>query len=93
MMNSMLSSSLYGKDFINYRRNTGIVDRQRFSNKIRKSGMGLIPIVIDSVNSEISAILAGGINSERYKRHGKEYTIHMDIMKTLELEKGIDVQS
>ena len=74
---SFLQSSLFGQEFVNYRKNKAHYERTKFSNNIRKKGIGLIPIVIDSVDNELS-ILLGKNDSTRYTSYGKEYTMHMD---------------
>lgn len=73
---SFLQSSLFGQEFVNYRKNNAHYERTKFSNNIRKKGIGLVPIVIDSVDNELS-ILLGNTNNE-YRNYGKEYTMHMD---------------
>jgi hypothetical protein len=77
---SFLASSLFGRDFVNYRKNSAHYERTQFSSKVRMQGVGLIPIVIDSVDEEISLLL-GGNNAttiSRNRNYGKEYVIHMD---------------
>lgn len=73
---SFLQSSLFGQEFVNYRKNNAHYERTKFSNNIRKKGIGLVPIVIDSVDNELS-ILLGNTDNE-YRNYGKEYTMHMD---------------
>lgn len=74
---SFLQSSLFGQDFVNYRKNNAHYERTKFSNNVRKQGIGLIPIVIDSVDNELSSLLGGNDKSD-YRNYGKEYTMHMD---------------
>lgn len=69
----LLKSSILGKEFINYRRNTDKFDRLRFSKTVRSKEIGMIPIVIDSVDIKISNLIS--IN-KRYRRHGKEVSYH-----------------
>lgn len=69
----LLKSSILGKEFINYRRNTDKFDRLRFSKTVRSKEIGMIPIVIDSVDIEISNLIS--VN-KRYRRHGKEVSYH-----------------
>jgi hypothetical protein len=52
----MLMSSIFGKEFIRYRKNTSEMERKRFSKKAKENGGGMIPIVIDSVDKEMSDI-------------------------------------
>ena len=68
---SFLQSSLFGQDFINYRKNNAHYERTKFSSNVRKQGGELIPIVIDSVDNELSTLLGNG-------KSGKEYTMHKD---------------
>ena len=75
---SYLASSIFGKEFINYRKNNAHYERTRFSSKIRNQGIGLVPIVVDSVENDLSLIL-GGKSEGRNKKYGKEYILHMDI--------------
>lgn len=78
-MNSFLQSSLYGHDFIKYRKNNNQSDRERFSHSVRTKGIGELPIVIDSVDSNLSELLAGP-NAKRFNRNGKEFHFHMDLL-------------
>lgn len=72
----MLKSSIIGKDFVNYRKTTLKSERLSFSDKIRKQGIGCIPIVIDSVDKEISDAISK--KERRNKIYGKEIVLHMD---------------
>jgi len=75
----MLMSSVFGSEFINYRKNTGYSHRNSFSRKVRSKGDGFIPIVVDSVNYDLSKLLAGNTDTTRRNRlHGKEYIMHID---------------
>lgn len=78
-MNSLLQSSLMGHDFVRYRKNHNQTERERFSTTVRTKGIGEIPVVIDSVDSIISELLAN-VNSTRFNRNGKEYRFHMDLL-------------
>ncbi len=73
----LLSSSIIGKEFVNYRKNTMTVDRQQFSNKVRYEGLGNIPIVIDSVDKELSEAL-GHYSYRNQSKFGREVVKHMD---------------
>lgn len=73
---SFLQSSLFGQEFVNYRKNNAHYNRTKFSNNVRKKGIGLVPIVIDSVDNELSTLL--GKTDNKYRNYGKEYTMHMD---------------
>lgn len=72
----MLKSSIIGKDFINYRKTTLKNERLLFSNSVRQKGIGCIPIVIDSVDKEISDAISK--KERRQVLYGKELTLHMD---------------
>lgn len=79
-MNKLLMSSIIGSEFINYRKKTSYSHRNNFSIRTRSNGDGLIPIVVDSVNYELSMLLSADENNMRSKRScGKEYIMHIDI--------------
>ena len=78
-MNSLLQSSLYGHDFVKYRKNHSQSERERFSHNVRTKGIGEIPVVIDSVDKELSEALAGK-DAKRFDRNGKEFHFHMDLL-------------
>jgi len=78
-MDSILQSSLYGMDFIKYRKNNSQQERKQFSNTVRTKGIGEIPIVIDSVDMQLSQLLAGA-DATRFKRNGKEFHFHQDLI-------------
>lgn len=95
----MLKSSILGKEFVNYRKITTEDERIGFSNNIRKKGLGNIPIVIDSVDKELTLLLAKHDPIfTRNIRFGFEIFIHMDnkvkdlinIIKE-EMEKKMDI--
>ena len=75
---SFLQSSIFGQEFVNYRKNNAHYERTKFSNNVRKNGTGLIPIVIDSVDNELSSLL--GKTDNKYRNYGKEYIMHMDTL-------------
>lgn len=77
-MNSLLQSSLMGHDFIRYKKNNTPQERKQFSNTVRTKGIGEIPLVIDSVDKQLSELLAGS-DSKRFNRNGKEYHFHQDL--------------
>lgn len=72
---SFLQSSLFGQDFINYRKNNAHYERTKFSSNIRKQGN--LPIVIDSVDNELSTLL-GCNNDSNYRNCGKEYIMNTE---------------
>ena len=75
----MLKSSILGKEFVNYRKITTEDERIGFSNNIRKKGIGNIPIVIDSVDKELTLLLAKHDPVfSRNIRYGFEVFFHMD---------------
>ena len=75
----MLKSSILGKEFVNYRKITNENERIKFSDKNRKRGTGNIPIVIDSVDKELSLLLAKHDPIfPRNIRYGFEIVLHMD---------------
>jgi len=76
---SFLASSLFGKDFVNYRKNSAHYERTQFSSKVRMQGVGLVPVVIDSVDEDLSLLLGENHSTTmRNRNYGKEYVIHMD---------------
>lgn len=88
----MLRSSILGKDFVNYRKNTDRDTRSRFSNNVRSKGIGYIPIVVDSVDYELSLALATKDETfTRYIKYGFELMIHMD-MTVADLLKEIKIE-
>jgi hypothetical protein len=88
----MLRSSILGKEFVNYRKNTDKDQRVRFSGNVRSRGLGNVPIVVDSVEKELSNLLATkDENIPRTMKYGLEITIHMDnkmseILKIVKIE-------
>lgn len=77
---SFLASSLFGRDFVNYRKNSAHYERTQFSSRVRTQGIGMVPIVIDSVDEEMSLMLGENdtVTPKRNRRYGKEYILHMD---------------
>lgn len=76
----MLRSSILGHEFINYRKNTDKHTRTKFSSNVRSKGIGYIPIVVDSVDPELSKALATKDEMfSRYLKYGFEIMIHMDL--------------
>jgi hypothetical protein len=76
----LLRSSIIGKEFVNYRKTTMKDQRLRFSEKIRSSGLGNVPIVIDSVDEQLTEMLCEKHprSSARYNTYGREIVMHMD---------------
>jgi hypothetical protein len=72
---SFLQSSIFGKEFVNYRKNIAHFERVKFSSRI-KNGVSL-PVVIDSVESELSVLLGGDT-----RKYGRQYSFKKD--QTLE---------
>jgi hypothetical protein len=88
----MLQSSILGQEFVNYRKNTDNEQREKFSDKVRSRGMGYVPIVIDSVDPEISLLLARkNPNYPRDIRYGLELTMHMDL-KVEDIVKEVKIE-
>lgn len=86
----MLRNSILGKEFINYRKHTDSNTRTRFSNKVRKWGIGYIPIVVDSVDPQLSLYLSTKYEN-RYTQYGFEIILHMDrtiadLLKEIKIE-------
>ena len=80
-MDLLLKSSILGKEFINYKKNTTELDRVRFRKRTRN---GQIPIVIDSIDKDIGEILScketGICNGvfTRYRTYGIELIFEKD---------------
>lgn len=76
----MLKSSIMGHEFINYRKHTDKTTRSKFSNSVRFKGVGNVPIIVDSVDLELSKVLATKDEMfSRYIKYGLEIIIHMDL--------------
>lgn len=87
----LLRSSIFGKEFINYRKNTTETERKRFYRKTTIDKM--IPVVIDSVDPEIVEVLRkkNFINGSRVVTYGlelemKEDAIIEDIIREIKIE-------
>lgn len=88
----MLKSSILGQEFVNYRKTTDKQQRTQFSSQVRSKGIGYIPIIVDSVDREISKALAKtDENYPRYIKYGFEIMIHMDL-RVLDLMKEIKIE-
>lgn len=72
----MLRSSIMGREFVNYRKSTVRDTRLQFSHKVRSQGIGNIPIVVDSVDKELTEAI--GEKRHRQSIYGKELVFHMD---------------
>lgn len=86
----MLKSSILGKEFINYRKNTDKNQRSSFSGNVRAKGLGNVPIVVDSVEKEISDLLATKDNRRNIK-YGLEVVMNME-NKMAELLKIVKIE-
>lgn len=75
----LLQSSLYGNDFVKYRKNHSKNERQRFSTNVRIKGVNEVPVVIDSVDNILSQDLAGP-NAKRFDRNGKNYRFNAELI-------------
>lgn len=81
MNSSFLSSSIFGKDFINYRKHNSSHVRNNFSDSIRNQNNGFIPIIVDSVDQKLSALLSGcdiKHTSQRRWTYGLELSLHLE---------------
>lgn len=66
-------------EFLNYKKYKSENQRVTFSSKIRSLGIGHIPIVIDSINKELSLAISTKDNTNtNYIKYGLEISIHMD---------------
>jgi hypothetical protein len=73
---NLLQSSILGMEFVNYRKSTSKSSRLQFSHQVRGEGIGNVPIVVDSVDKELTEALS--YNYGRYKMYGREMVFHMD---------------
>lgn len=87
-INDLLRSSIIGKEFINYRRTAEPTDRECFSGSVRSRGLGQIPIIVDSVDPDLSLLLA--TKRSHNIRYGLELILHMDL--TIEDLKNVIYQ-
>jgi hypothetical protein len=83
MLTSSLYASIYGREYVNYRKQRSYTRRKQFHNSTKRKSQYLIPIVVDSVDEELSLKLSGeydkkDITSRRNLEYGKEFTISMD---------------
>lgn len=78
-MESFFKSSILGQEFINYRKYRPYMERSVFSRNTRLKGQGLIPVVVDSIDTETSLYLGCYDGVSRYKKYGREYVIKMDL--------------
>lgn len=75
-MNSLLQSSLYGKEFIKYKQNNTNTYRKQFSRSINDED---IPVVIDSIDDNLSKQLAGK-DQRRIHRNGCELKFNKNFL-------------
>ena len=73
----LLRSSIIGKEFVNYRKTTLKDQRNYFSHNVRVQGLGNVPIVVDSVDKELSTALSEK-HGFRNVTYGREFVFHMD---------------
>lgn len=101
-MNSLLASSLYGQDFIKYRLNNNITERNRFSKNIINKYTNEVPIIIDSIDPQLRPCDTNNYGFKRKsgksEKGGKEYhfnkeltikNILLEVQKNLNLENDI----
>ena len=75
----LLRSSIVGREFVNYRKATIKEERVQFSHRVRVQGLGNIPIVVDSVDKELTEALSDASQRGfRYRTYGKEMVVQMD---------------
>ncbi len=72
----MMKSIILNNEFINYKINTDIDERIIFSKKVRSKGIGHIPIIIDSIDPNISQILIQ--RDKRFLKYGIEVVINIE---------------
>ena len=64
-------------EFVNYRKWSLREQRLHFSERVRREGLGKIPIVVDSVDADLTDVLCGYIKP-RHKEYGYKLVMHMD---------------
>ena len=74
----LLRSSICDKEFINYRKYTESFDRKKFSKNVRTEGIGLIPIVVDTVDPELYYLMSKKQIRFLTEYKGVELSLHMD---------------
>jgi len=84
-----------GQEFVNYRKVTLTNERLKFSHSVRQVGIGNVPIVVDSVDPEMSKALStppsmasNNRRNREFRKFGMELTKHMD-MKVSDVLKDI----
>lgn len=81
MNSSFLSSSIFGKEFINYRKHNSNYVRTSFSSRVRNQGNGYVPIIVDAVDQKLSALLSGcdiKHTTQRRWTYGLELSLHLE---------------
>ena len=77
-MNSMLlSSMIYNKDFLKFKIERLLPERKTLSKSILNKGY--LPVVIDSLDENISKSLSRKRSSSNYKIHGRCFQFHKDM--------------
>jgi hypothetical protein len=76
-MEDLLRSSIIGKEFVNYRKTHDFTHRESFACTVRRAGKGHIPVVVDSVDEELTTALSNRL-SKRHILYGQELSVHMD---------------
>jgi hypothetical protein len=74
----LLRSSILGKEFVNFRKTTMREDRKSFSNGVREMGVGNVPIVVDSVDRDLSEAISDRTLKRYDNKYGRAIVCHMD---------------
>jgi hypothetical protein len=69
---------MYENESINYKKYKNESIRSNFASKIRLQGIGHIPIVIDSIDKELSTAISSKHTESTYIKYGLELSLHMD---------------
>jgi hypothetical protein len=64
-------------ELLNYKKYKSEIRRTLFSSQIRSKGVGHIPIVIDSIEKDLSLSISSK-NDNTYIKYGLELSLHMD---------------
>lgn len=90
----LMKSSIMGKELIRHRKEFTKTERIHFSSQVRESGLGNVPIVVDSMDTELQEIL----DTRHTGMKGLRIIMHVDdrvydLMKRIKIhliEKGKD---
>lgn len=90
---------MFKNESLNYKKYNNEHKRSLFSSKIRLEGIGHIPIVVDSIEKELSLSISTKNTTGTCIKHGLEISLHMDstvsdlinIIKTKMIENNTNI--